>query len=542
MATNKGFIKDWLNNTILPITRGELVLDQEGNVALTSRYFLAGEVNANGVANPFGLVTAEERAKLGSGGSGGIDDIYNKLDYINTGLRVNGVPISFYTADGAASPINIVSSLGTLAINVGDNNIINFDLSEISASETSVSQIVKSITVDKYGRVTAVTGEALTNNDIPAELSGKTINDTVLGADVTTEGGTSDTSIINKKYVDDKINQVTGIATGALKFEGAIGSALEAENALKNNSLVNGYYKVVTAFKLSVNDLFDTSGVVPDSDNNIKVEPGDTLIIHQLANGVNKWVYVPSGDDITTITVTVDGTTSLTQGIGNVRLSFDAPFKTASISNGAKITLPPASATTSGYLSASDYRDFKAYSSNLKVVYTGEFSSGDGVYKIGTLTIGEGETATDHTIYGKYNISALSLTDGVSSIYNPILKFTETGALDVKIAFKGTNGIIAKKSGNDVEFGLNIDSNSSNYLDVSTGALAIKRGWLDTDKDELHHGLTDYYEFTLLKAEVAKRTTTFEIINNSLSNGALDEAIDYIYGGSKLVTAITLEI
>jgi hypothetical protein len=44
MATkiNKGFIKDFAGNYILPITRGELVLDSEGNIALASDLFLAG--------------------------------------------------------------------------------------------------------------------------------------------------------------------------------------------------------------------------------------------------------------------------------------------------------------------------------------------------------------------------------------------------------------------------------------------------------------------------------------------------------------------
>jgi hypothetical protein len=36
MAINKGFIKDWQGNTILPITRAELVLDVDGKVALQS--------------------------------------------------------------------------------------------------------------------------------------------------------------------------------------------------------------------------------------------------------------------------------------------------------------------------------------------------------------------------------------------------------------------------------------------------------------------------------------------------------------------------
>jgi hypothetical protein len=66
--TTKGFIKDWQGNKILPITRGELVLDCLGNVALTSDRFLAGELkdaDGNIIANDKpGLITAAERAVL----------------------------------------------------------------------------------------------------------------------------------------------------------------------------------------------------------------------------------------------------------------------------------------------------------------------------------------------------------------------------------------------------------------------------------------------------------------------------------------------
>jgi hypothetical protein len=36
MATNKGFIRDYDGNKLLPITRGELVLDKDGKIALNS--------------------------------------------------------------------------------------------------------------------------------------------------------------------------------------------------------------------------------------------------------------------------------------------------------------------------------------------------------------------------------------------------------------------------------------------------------------------------------------------------------------------------
>ena len=95
MAINKGFIKDWLGNRILPITRGELILDRDGNMAIASNLFLAGEQrdengnllrDSQGNLLP-GLITAAERAMLTGGGSGGgISDIYTKLGYINSGI------------------------------------------------------------------------------------------------------------------------------------------------------------------------------------------------------------------------------------------------------------------------------------------------------------------------------------------------------------------------------------------------------------------------------------------------------------------------
>jgi hypothetical protein len=70
MAINKGFIKDWQGNHILPITRGELVLDVDGNVALASNQFLAGSLkDANGNGLP-GLITAAERAMLNGSANG----------------------------------------------------------------------------------------------------------------------------------------------------------------------------------------------------------------------------------------------------------------------------------------------------------------------------------------------------------------------------------------------------------------------------------------------------------------------------------------
>ena len=55
----KGFINDWAGRTLLPITRGELVLDSNGIIALQSDQFLAKD------GHP-GLVTSAERALISS--------------------------------------------------------------------------------------------------------------------------------------------------------------------------------------------------------------------------------------------------------------------------------------------------------------------------------------------------------------------------------------------------------------------------------------------------------------------------------------------
>lgn len=58
MATiNKGFIKDWSDNILLPITRGELVLDSNGIIAFHSEQFLATSEHP-------GLMTSAEKAML----------------------------------------------------------------------------------------------------------------------------------------------------------------------------------------------------------------------------------------------------------------------------------------------------------------------------------------------------------------------------------------------------------------------------------------------------------------------------------------------
>lgn len=534
MAINKGFIKDWAGNKILPITRGELVLDANGNVALTSEQFLAGE---NG--NKFGLITAAERAMLNGGGTGNsLADVYTKVGHINSGLQFNGNTLNFYnTSTGAATPINITASTTNGISLTNSGNTVSLSLATLTTSGLSATNILKSITVDKFGRVTAVTGAALTNAELPPAISGKTISNTTLSGCTTSdkEIGTNEKAIVNKAYVDAKFAEVNGIATGALTFKGSIKDATEASNYLTSAN-ANTYYKATGEFNLNVSDLYDATGI---SGTTVKVKVGDTLIVYPKGNAVT-YVYIPSGDDITAITVRGEGETAdaITSQVGEVTLKFSSMFNVKNPTQGSKIaqiSLKQASASQSGYLSSTDYAKFSAYADKLSVSYTSKFTSGAGVYEIGTLNIG----GTDHTIYGKNNITALALTNGASNEYNPILKFTENG-VDTSFTLKGGNSIKVKKNGNAVEFTVvnEVDTNSAKYaeFDSTTNKLKIKIG--SVSGNTVTNGLTDYEEFVTLRQNVITRSLEFELITNSLT----DTSKDFYYGSTDLRDAITLTI
>lgn len=545
MATNKGFITDWLGNKLLPVTRGELVLDSSGNVALNSSEFLAG---VNGAQ--FGLVTAAERAMLTgdlSGGSGGIADLYNKVNYINEGLKFNNTVLKFFADDGTSTPINIVSQgEGRLDITSNSNNVVNFGLTPITTASTTISQIVRNIEVDKFGRVTSVSGGNLVNSDIPYEIGGKVIKDSELSGCVITQTdfGTDGTAIVNKAYVDSKFREVTGIASGALRFGGPLNDADQAEECLQLLHQYK-YFKVTTDFYLTVSSFYNSPEV--GSSGTFKVKVGDTLIVYP-TDSTYKFVYIPSGDDITTITVGKQDSNVLNRAIGHVNLQFDGCFDVINPitgSNTAKISILQASATQDGYLSKEDYQKFLNYKTAIS--YTGEFSSGYGVYKIGTLNV----NGVDNIIYGINSVSQLSVTDGTTNAYNPILKFTETGQADVDITLQGYNGIKVKRSGNTIEFtsdNVVLDQEvpqvnnqrTAKYLTITDGyKFAVQLGSSNSDGTVREDGLTDYSQFAALVRKVSTNTT-FEIINYSLSDE--ENADQYRYGNDKLKAAVTVTI
>lgn len=538
MATNKGFIKDLHGNNLLPITRGELVLDKDGNIALNSKYFLAGE---NG--SQYGLITAAERAMLigtGSGSGGNLSDLYTKLAYINEGLRIEGKTCLFYDANGVATPINIIGTDDqiTIATNVNNNNI-QLSLSEINEDVIVVeSGVVKGISVDKYGRVASVTASALINSDIPTELSNKKLTSCITEAVDTS----NDYALVNKAYVDTKFNSINTDLTGALIFGGTIAD-LDAAKGVTVNKKTYHYYKVTAYQAFTIPGDYTTDG------NIITAKAGDTLIV----DGDNKLIHVPSGDDITTLTITktsADGATSnvINQQLGNLTLKFSPIFSIEGVEGNAKIAniiIPPVSINTDGYLTSEDYKKFLSYSENLSTSFISSITDTTaGVYEIGTLMVG----TAPYTIKGIKNTYGLKLIDetvieGVTSKHDPTIQLSENGTVVSSVSYKGENGIIVTKDGNSLKISQKEnESTTPDFLAIGTGVdnnkFTIKLGKFD-ESNNIVEGLTSFSQFVGFANKVMQQ---IETITETLIPQEGDDGTKYRYGNDKLKTAITLDI
>lgn len=525
-STYKGFIKDWQGNKILPITRGELVLDKDGKIALNSEYFLAGY---NGSNNP-GLVTAAERAMLSTGSTNGavsIGSLAEKLDHINKGLQFNESQLKFYNDSGTATPIKITADpLNGITLNPNiQNNTVSLGLTRLG-SGTTISKIIKNITVDAYGRVTSVSGEALTNNDLPETISNKKFNNCTTQEEEIPEN--TPLAIVNKAYVDKKFTAANTIATGALKFGGTIRSQSDVTNCLNKDHWYN-YYKITAGFDLNTDNFYE-----PLEITSVSVKAGDTIIIYPV-NNVAKIVYIPSGDDITTITVkNQDKSPVLREKIGNVTFSFSPVFTVEASSSNSKtalITLPQVTTALDGYLSKGDYAEFKSYG---KSSYKSSLTTQAGLYNIGKLTLGN----TEYTIQGINNESKLTLENGDNNLaLNPKLKFKETGQNDVNITLQGQAGISIQKAGDSIQIGANIEDTSKKYLTTNeNNQLKVVIGDYDISSKTVIDGLVDYGTFYELVQSVGQ-TTIFETISYSLSG---TDDTKYQYGNAKLKAAVNV--
>lgn len=561
MATNKGFIKDYQGNILLPITRGELLLDANGNLALTSSQYAVGATGPDGKQNLFGLMSLAEKQMLTGSTSGqSITDIYDKLGFINDGIKIGSNVLHFYdaskTGDERYTPITIQGTAGRVLVsNVG--NVISADLATVTVTNTNKGEakhVVKAVEVDAYGRVTSVTNALLTDAEIPAELTGKTLTNAILNnakthADLTESSDNN--AVANKKYVDDKFASVNIIATGALHFIGSLAGETDASNVLKAEH-VNGYFKVTQDFFFNVDKIHQNTQ--PATDGRILIKKGDTLIVHYV-DSTYKFVHIPAGDDITTITVKENGTDQGNPNLyGNIVFNFDELFDVTVSGKQFDIAIPEANNTTDGYLSAANYKTIMAAVDNLgKTTFVSSLAGTEaGIYDVGTLTIG----TQDHKLYGINNISALTLEQGADKTnVNPILKFVESGAngSTKNITIEGSNGVKAEKSGDVIKLTgtYSIDGNSTDYLSLTGTAIGAKFG--SGSGTSVTEGLVKYSEFVVAKekAETAYNAMAVSqaiILDGSLLTGATgmvggaSNEKTYSYGNSELKAAITVTI
>lgn len=522
MTTNKGFIKDQSGNILLPITRGELLLDSQGQMALFSEEFIATAEHA-------GLMTSAEKAMLsGSGAGNSLSDVYTKLGYINSGIHVGTTDFHFYKSDGSKDPFIIASDNSITLTPNANTNTLTIGLQTLAAKNIE-NTIIRNIIVDTYGRVTAVSGSNLANDDIPTTLEGKTLKNCIVSNDT---DKITEQSAVNKKYVDDKITLIENNLTGALIFDGYINNSDTAISALKEQNL-NRYYKVTQ----DINN-FSSQYIHDLGATQVNVKKGDTLIVWKKGNEI-KFVHVPSGDDVTSITVQQNEVnTTLTSAYGDIALNFASPLSVSATAKRATISIPQVTTTTDGYLSANDYNEFKNFVSvgHTTVSYNSSLGTTfNGQYELGKLTI----NGTEVPIYGKNNTSTLKLINGSNNnASNPIIEFKETDAGTTNITFIGTDGVsIQKDDNNNIKItSPNRVTEGGDYLTI-TNYNEFKLKIATIGSDSTTDGLVSLPQVISL---ITNYTHTFEIITESLNGTASDD--EYRYGNQKLKDAINVTI
>jgi hypothetical protein len=92
-------------------------------------------------------------------------------------------------------------------------------------------------------------------------LTGKTItNSTFSNCNTDIEDlpeNATGTAVVNKKYVDDKFNEVNRIATDALTFGGPVSNATDAITRLNEKKHKNHYFKVIESFTIPAEYMYD---------------------------------------------------------------------------------------------------------------------------------------------------------------------------------------------------------------------------------------------------------------------------------------------
>jgi hypothetical protein len=530
---HKGFIKDYAGNTLLPITRAELVLDDSGMPALHSEKFVAQlpDESISFSGRP-GLITAAEKALLqtlnGNSGSGNgtISDIYAQLDTLfNIGLNVGSTQVKYFNNNKEVTPISFTAESG-ISVGFSDNSV-KFTLTPLEGktADTTVEIPVTNITVDKYGRVTNVSGNTT--------LNGITLNNSK-ASDIDTNS--DETSIVNKKYVDSLFTDAVGIASGSLKFKGVLQSNDDLNPIINSlNSHINEYWKIG----------YDGGSATIDGVLTY-FKKGDTLVVYSSTSGNATLVHIPSGDEqITTLSVGNGNTKAIDNKAGNLQLDFTGAAVVSSTDGyKAVIDIPILSAdpnADAGAISRADYEAFKQYSAKSMSFTPTITASANNAYEIGKITLGDEENAS--TIYGQYNKYTFTLENGYADSNanpskDPKLNIQSSALNDsTTFQFKGESGINIVKENNVVKVTANntVDQDSQDYLEIVNGhQFKVKLG------NGENEGLVNFSTLSTYVTAVHQSAAHFELIEKSLTSNNPDSK--YQYGNQNLIDAVNITI
>lgn len=500
MSNIKGFITDINNNTILPITRGELVLDGNGKVALHSSEFAADE-------NQYGLLSNEHYKVLQSLGSSNdpnadsLAAIATKLTAINDGIQVGNTTLHFYDTNIQSTPI-IFTSSDTVILTAETGNKITASLKPLQDNPTATENVVANVTVDEYGRVTQISPTTALSGVNLIGCTSEQVLDTA-----------SEAAIVNKKYVDDRFNGISAISTGALKFKGPVQTSEGIETLLEEGA----YYLAANVLENLEARLFH------GKTQEVTVNRGDTLIAHSM-QGALKFTIIPSGDDGTYINLSDSANGKTIIGVGTSNIALASPFvlKNDTVSNITTISIPEANTSTAGIISSELYNKIlqaTAKSMSYDQIVTGGLT-------IGQITIGDGtETPIDIQIPNyslKYD--------------NNVIKWSGHDNEKLNIKFEG--GLQSTHSSDTCTVNLVTDNK---YLKVENGVLTAIIS--KSENNAFTPGLIDNELFSNCTAVLAT-AAYYKPISKSLNNNELenDGRTNYQYGSDHLRAAIKVTI
>ena len=280
--------------------------------------------------------------------------------------------------------------------------------------------------------------------------------------------GTTNTSAVNKKQMDDAISKATGDATH--EFGGDVGNT----SVRKHGEVLSIKGGVTDTTKLSDNNI----GVVSDGAGTLNVKLAKDLV------GLNSATYTDAAGNTTTVT---GGTTTISDAAGNTQTLAptkseikDAAGNTTALTNGGVSTTDGAGNTTAltkGGLSTTDGTNTTTVTPNGLTATDGTNTvkvNGSGIDAGNTEIKNVADGTTPHSAINKNQLDTAvnRLQNATDNISLNIAGNNGTGNIKLKdqvLHIDGTNGITTKANGQSLTVGL--DDATMNTIN-NTAALA----------------------------------------------------------------------